>query len=239
MILRVKFTKEGYLKYISHLDMMRLFQRAFRRAQIPIKYSEGFNPQPKFSIANPLALGIESIEEYMDMELYEKIPVDEFINRMNKEMPKGIKIIDAKYIKDTKAIASLISWSYYRISFEVANIHKREELDNLLKEFLSEEKIVIKKTKQKNKRVIEKEQNIRPLIGNVVLENFIVDNVSNSQAKATINCMLKAGDKGNLKPMDFIKALSEHFNLDIDFDNIDIKRLSLLIEDKGQILPPM
>ncbi len=91
MILRVKFTKKGYLKYISHLDLMRLFERGFRRAQIPIKYSEGFNPQPKFSIANPLALGIESEEEYMDINLHERIPIDEFIERMNRELPDDIK----------------------------------------------------------------------------------------------------------------------------------------------------
>ena len=120
MILRVKFTKESYLKYISHLDLMRLFQRTFRRGNIPIKYSEGFNPQPKFSIANPLALGIGSIEEYMDIDLYKKIAIEDFIERMNKELPEGIKIIDAKYIEDNRSISSLISWSFYEIKF-IAN----------------------------------------------------------------------------------------------------------------------
>ena len=99
-MLRVKFTKESYLKYISHLDLMRLFNRTFRRADIPIKYTEGFNPQPKFSIANPLALGIESISEYMDIELEEEMPVEDFIEKMNKELPKQIRILEGKYIED-------------------------------------------------------------------------------------------------------------------------------------------
>lgn len=238
MILRVKFTKKGYLKYISHLDLMRLFERGFRRAQIPIKYSEGFNPQPRFSIANPLALGIESEEEYMDINLHERIPIDEFIERMNRELPDDIKIRGAKYIKDKRSISSMIGWSYYSISFEAENIDRKEELKKLLKDWLKGEKIIIKKLRRKKKKIIEREQNIRPFIGNAIVEDCIVNDEA-SNVRVVVNCMLKAGDKGNLKPTDFINAMDKYLNLGVNYDTIDIKRLSLLIEDEGEILPPM
>ena len=81
--MRVKFIKTGYLKYLSHLDLVRLFIRAFSRANIPVKFSEGFNPHPKFSIGNPLPLGTESLAEYMDIELIEDMDPKEFMQKLN------------------------------------------------------------------------------------------------------------------------------------------------------------
>lgn len=101
MILRVKFNKKNYLRYIGHLDLMRLFHRAFNKSGIKVKYSQGFNPQPKFSIGSPLSLGIESEEEYMDIDLEEKISEEKFIKSLNRVLPKDVQILDAKYmIKD-------------------------------------------------------------------------------------------------------------------------------------------
>ncbi len=236
MNLRVKFTKENYLKYISHLDLMRLFQRTFRRGNIPIKYSEGFNPQPKLSIANPLALGISSVEEYMDIELYEKMSTENFINRMNEELPEDIRILDAKYIEGDKSISSLISWSYYEIEFKLYNLENNETLERLVRDWLGEDKIVIKKIKHKGKRIIEKDQDIRPLIGNVVVNSQCsIDDLH----LVKLNCLLKAGDNGNLKPIDFIKAMDKYLNIGIDFDTLNIKRIGLFMEHEGKIESPL
>ncbi|MDY4561321.1 MAG: TIGR03936 family radical SAM-associated protein, partial [Peptostreptococcus porci] len=68
-IMRIKFTKLGDMKYISHLDVQRLFQRVFRRAEVRLSYSQGFNPHPKMSYGNALALGVESYGEYVDIEI--------------------------------------------------------------------------------------------------------------------------------------------------------------------------
>ena len=239
MILRVKFTKEDYLKYISHLDLMRLFQRTFRRGYIPIRYSEGFNPQPKFSIANPLALGIESVEEYMDIDLYDKIPIEDFMERMNRELPEGIRIIEAKYIEDSKSVSALISWSYYQIKFIAKDINSKEELQKLLEDWLKKEEIIIKKVRRKGNKIRERDQNIRGFIGNVIIEDFRVEADSPFKTTIAMNCLLKAGDNGNLKPTDFLEVMEKHINIGIDFDTVDIKRLQLLAEDKGRIVSPM
>ena len=117
MILRIKFNKKNYLRYISHLDLMRLFQRSFNKANIPIKYSEGFNPHPKFSIGAPLSLGIESNEEYMDIDL-EYMAVDEFIERMNGVLPKDIQIISGKYLEREESLNSIIAWESMKFNFK-------------------------------------------------------------------------------------------------------------------------
>lgn len=236
MILRVKFTKESYLKYISHLDLMRLFNRTFRRASIPIKYSEGFNPQPKFSIANPLALGIASESEYMDIELEGDYKIEDFIYKMNKELPEGIKILEGKCIEDDRSLSSLVAWSYYELRFKANNLNDEKELDKLIQAWLDRDKIIIIKTRRKRKKIIEKEQDIKPLIGNVVIN--AQSTVHNPQL-IKVNCLLKAGDKGNLKPTDFIDAMNKQLNLDIDFDSLEVKRIGLFLEYDGKVQLPI
>jgi len=86
------FSKKGYMKYIGHLDLMRLFMRALRRADLPLKMSEGFTPRPKLSFKRALKLGLESESEEGSIVL--RIPVEpqDFINRLQKQLPEGIEI---------------------------------------------------------------------------------------------------------------------------------------------------
>lgn len=86
------FTKKGLMKYISHLDLMRLFMRALRRADFPIKMTEGFSPHPKFSIKKALKLGIESENEEASIILKEEIGLQDFKNRLQGQLPEGIEI---------------------------------------------------------------------------------------------------------------------------------------------------
>ncbi|WP_200804858.1 TIGR03936 family radical SAM-associated protein [Anaerosalibacter sp. Marseille-P3206] len=231
--MRVKFTKENYLKYISHLDTMRFFQRMFRMADIPIAYSEGFNPHPKFSIASALSLGISSQGEYMDIELEKSIPVETFIERMNGVLPDNVRILDAKYTEDNRSISSLIRWGYYNIQFEIGNEEMtQEKLEEVMKSFLSEESIIIKKEKRKRKKLIEREVNIRPQIGNVILKA-----IDNNVVK--LNVLLKTGDSGNLKPTDFLKGLAEYTGLKIIDDSIKIHRVDLYTEEENKIVSPL
>ena len=84
------------MRYISHLDLMRLFMRALRRADLPIKLSEGFSPHPKLSIKRALKLGVESENEEASILLKEEIKSDEFKNRLQRQLPEGIEIKDVK-----------------------------------------------------------------------------------------------------------------------------------------------
>ena len=86
------FTKKGTLRFISHLDLMRLFMRALRRAELPLKMTEGFSPHPKFSIKRALKLGLESDNEEASIILKELIAPEEFKNRLQQQLPEGINI---------------------------------------------------------------------------------------------------------------------------------------------------
>ncbi len=84
------------MKYISHLDLMRLFMRALRRADLPIKMTEGFSPHPKFSIKRALKLGLESDNEEATIVLKEPIKPEEFKKRIQEQLPEGIEIKEAQ-----------------------------------------------------------------------------------------------------------------------------------------------
>lgn len=91
-----KFSKKGKMKFISHLDLMRLFTRAMRRAGLPLKISEGFSPHAKFSIKRALKLGLESDNEEAAVVLKEFIMPQEFKERLEKQLPEGINLGDVK-----------------------------------------------------------------------------------------------------------------------------------------------
>lgn len=86
------FSKKGKIKFISHLDLMRLFMRAFRRGNLPAKYTCGFNPHPKFSIKEALRLGRESDNEEATLVLKESMEPEEFKQRLQQQLPEGIGI---------------------------------------------------------------------------------------------------------------------------------------------------
>lgn len=93
---RLLFEKKGSAIWISHLDLMRLFQRAFKRAKLPLKHTQGFNPRPSVSIALPLSVGVESSCELLDFELDgQQVPCDEIVRRLNEVLVSGIRVISA------------------------------------------------------------------------------------------------------------------------------------------------
>ncbi len=93
-MMRIKFifTKKGHMKYISHLDLMRLLMRSFRRSGLPLKMTQGFNPHPKLSMRRALKLGLESEGEEAAIVLREEVGLEEFGERLSKQLPEGIDI---------------------------------------------------------------------------------------------------------------------------------------------------
>ena len=92
---RALFEKKGQAIYISHLDLMRVFQRAFKRAGLPLTHSQGFNPRPSVSIALPLSVGVESGCELLDFDLEgEKVPCGEIRDRLNAALVEGVRVLE-------------------------------------------------------------------------------------------------------------------------------------------------
>ncbi len=118
MRLRIFFTKEGDLKYISHLDLMRLWHRAFRRAGIPLAYSGGFNPQPRISIAAPLPVGVTSHAEMMDVYLERRISPEVVSSALQAQLPRGIRILKVQEIwPGLPSLQSQVRFVEYQVLF--------------------------------------------------------------------------------------------------------------------------
>ena len=147
--LRFYFSKEPSVKYVGHLDLIEVFDRAFRRAKMPLTFSEGFNPRPKLSFAHPLAVGISSIGEIGEIELEDKVEIADFINRMNEALPSGIRILSADYVEEKKALMALVTSAEYKIELEGEKLS-----EEALKAFFEQEEIVIDK-KNKKKQIVQ------------------------------------------------------------------------------------
>lgn len=100
MRVRITFSKQGALRYTGHLDLHRLWERALRRADLPISYSQGFHPQPKISLAAALPLGFASRAEVVDVRLNDEIPVEDISARLKDSLPVDIKIVGIESVDE-------------------------------------------------------------------------------------------------------------------------------------------
>ena len=117
--LRVRFKRGQEVKFISHLDMVRLWQRALHRAGMPLAYSDGFSPHPRISLAAPLAIGVTSEAELMDISLSKHVSPHFFIAALSQQLPPGIKILQAYPIAiNQPSLQSQSRFAEYRVTVE-------------------------------------------------------------------------------------------------------------------------
>jgi len=117
--LRIRFDRGEEVKFISHLDLMRLWQRALTRAGMPLAYSEGFNPRPRMSLAAPLALGVTSEAELMDIVLAEWASPHHFSSALSRQLPPGIRIQQVHQLPLTlPSLQSQVRHAEYRVILE-------------------------------------------------------------------------------------------------------------------------
>ena len=212
---RLRFSKTGRCKYISHLDINRCMARAFSRAEIPLWFTEGFNPHPYMSFSLPLSLGVESLCESVDLRIIGDITNDEIKNRLNNVLPQDIKIVD---VYDDFRDNSEIVYSDYVYKFEFKdNEAAFEKIKNVLS---SDEIIALKKGKQGRKRVM-KETNIKSFIDkySISIRNDVI----------VLNIRLLAGPEKNLNPSLLFDTIIRL--IDMDFEWKSIARISLLDKD--------
>lgn len=123
MRVRITFTKQGALRYIGHLDLHRVWERALRRASLPLSYSQGFHPQPKISLAAALPLGFSSRSEVLDVRLNEDIPTEDISERLKDNLPPDIKVLDVQTVDERlPAMQTLVLSAAY-------DVHLTEPID--------------------------------------------------------------------------------------------------------------
>lgn len=161
MKVRIKFSKEGPMKFVGHLDTMRYFQKAIRRAGLPVAFSGGYSPHMIMSFAAPLGVGTTSLGEYFDMELTKTVPTEEITARLNAVMVEGVKVISSRQVEDGKAskAMSLVAAADYFVEFRDGK-EPGCPWKEKIREFLEQPEILVtKKTKRSEKQV-----DIRPYI---------------------------------------------------------------------------
>ena len=134
--LRVRFRRGEEVKFISHLDLMRLWQRAFNRAGMALAYSEGFTPHPRISLAAPLALGVTSQAELMDIFLAKWISPDSFTTAVSNQLPPGIEILQVHQIPPTlPSLQSQIRHAEYEVRLDTDK--EQKEIESVITSLLS------------------------------------------------------------------------------------------------------
>ena len=199
MKVRIKFKKDGSLRFIGHLDVMRFFQKVMRRAQIPIAFTAGYNPHMIMSFASPLGIGLTSQGEYFDIELAGHISSAEAVRRMNAVTAEGMEVISFRQIAEEKkmtamAIASAADYLVGCKCRENGAVFTQERITG----FLGQQEIVVTKQTKRS----EQEADIRPLIYQMEL------------TKEGIYLQLAAGSAQNLKPELVISALCRFAGID-------------------------
>ena len=197
MKIRVRFEKDGSMRFIGHLDIMRFFHKAFQRAGIPIRFSEGFHPHPVMSFAAPLSVGLSSKGEYLDTEITGPMGGEEMLRRLNAQMTPGIRVTGIRALpeeerkKGNNAMA-LVGLADYRVRLLTAREEADPPAEEMAAAFLREPDILVsRKTKHK-----EEETNIRPWI-----LSFRYD-----AAEDAYLMRLSSGSAANLKPEAVMEA---------------------------------
>lgn len=143
--IRIKFSKTGSLKFISHLDLQRTMQSSFLRSKLPIYFSEGFSPHPKVVFTPPLSVGVSSLTEFVDVKMVADVSHAEIMEKLNASFPKGLR---ALCVYEPKAKFSDIKWGLYGIGFELTG-EAPEDICQKVQSVLSAEEITVEKFSKK------------------------------------------------------------------------------------------
>lgn len=226
MKIRIKFRKYGVMKFIGHLDMMRYFQKAMRRAEIDICYSEGFSPHQIMSFAAPLGVGITSDGEYLDIEVHSSNSTEESIKALNDTMVEGVEITGYRVLPDhAKTAMSIVAAADYELSYKegYASPFSKEEWEQKLLEFFVEpsEVLVTKKTK-KSEKVMDLKQ---------LVYGFRIIEKDNKPGFYLNVC---TGSTDNVKPELVLEAFYDFCGLTYEANAIQIHRLDVYTYDEEQ-----
>ena len=181
----LRYERDHRVKYVSHLDFVRMFGRALRRAHLPIAFSEGFNPHPLLTFALPLSVGYTSECEILEIVLSESVPSEEIVERLNNVLPEGVKIISAHVGKSNMK----------KLDIALYEVYPQKTPAGILDFLLMNEILIEKKTKSGIK-----ETDIRPDIKDIKV------------SLEKIEMILSAGSRANLKPEVVIAAMNKYID---------------------------
>lgn len=222
---RVKFSKSGSARFLGHLDTMRYFQKAVRRARIPVAFSDGFRPHMIMSFAAPLGVGITSSAEYFDMELSEKgtAPIDsrELIRRFNAVMTEGFRVNSVREVPEGRKYnaMSLAAAADYQIGFASAGYP--EDWAEQMKGFFSQPSILAEKKTKKGTKTTD----IKPGIYSMQAE------------PNRYSLRLAASSANYVKPKMVAEAFAAYLGIDFAFHDYTIHKVEVYANEGNRFVP--
>lgn len=218
-VIRARFSRKGATAFVAHLDMMRIFERSLKRAGVDCEYSQGFNPRPVMAFALPLGVGVETIDDYVDISLNTKIQPAEFVKRMKNVFPAGLEIIGATIAPPSKEsmMAQVSAAQYLFLAPGIAKLR-----DTIIKS----ETLPVEKMSKGTRKTVD----VRPLILSVEAPD-----------ENSLKIIVKAGSKENLRPDLFLESLSNaSFITDKEAKNTEIIRTGTFINaEEGVLVRPV
>lgn len=212
---RALFEKVGSARFISHLDLMRLFQRAFKRAGLPLTHTQGFNPRPSVSIALPLSLGAESHCELLDFDLESPVLLEDIRNRLNAALIDGIRV---REVYDNGAKIKYLALLQSRLTLEYdGGIPAGAE--SAIGQLFARETLVLEK---KNRNGVT-QQDIIPMI-----RNLEISRISEGELRLDV---LHCCQNPSLNPMQLGAAIEKYLP-ELAPDYIRVCREEIYTEDK-------
>ncbi len=212
---RMKFTKSGRIRFLSHLDFMTLFHRAVARAKAPIAFSQGYNPHPKLAFGPALPVGMESRTEYLDLEVDAFADLLQITKGLNNALPEGVRILESKVVpKKAPSLSGSISRYTYEVA--VAGPH-RDGIEARVKDFMSRSSVIVSKE--------GKQKDIRPCIESITAE------------QDSLVCTLVDHEQIKPRMQDVIERLFE-----IGHDEsvlFRVTRIGMFCREKDQWVSPM
>ena len=223
--IRFKFRKVGNLQFISHLDLQKAMAKVLVRAKAPLWYSKGFNPHAKLIFALPLSVGAQSECEYLDVRVERAIPPLELMEHINAELTEELRFLDAYY---PETALEDIYWAEY--DFEIKTSGADEKLAQEIEKLLTGEQVIIlKKAKDKYKKIFFKEVDIAPYVRDV--------SVGLSGGAVKINAKLSASinqTHPHINPENIVTMLKDKLGIlsgDVTKEQYDIMRTRIYFED--------
>ena len=195
MLIRMQFRKTRAGRFMSHLDLMHTWERVIRRSQLPLGFSQGFNPHPKMNFASALAVGTTSDAEYMDLDFTEELTLDQIKEALYPAIPPAFEVTDMKVVRGkVPSLMSIIQRATYTLRLEYVTEVTQAELDDAVASFWNMEENIIYRYKKDSKD--KKAVNIRP--GVYTIDLRLEEGTDNKHA--VLDIVVQSGNDGNIRP---------------------------------------
>lgn len=221
---RVQFARQKQARFVAHLDLARAFERAARRAELPVVYSQGYNPRPKMSFAAPIPVGITGREEYVDIELKQPYSLMDLARNLAAALPEGIQVKQVRRVpKKAPALMAVVGRADYTARGNLAAEVSGRRLREIIASFLEQKEILVtRQRKQKEKKI-----NIRPGI-------FLFNgSIAGETSEIILEMGLKTGSEGSVRPEEVLDSFVSFASLPLNGDEFVIERTGLYASQGG------